>query len=168
MNSKTEKKKLKELRKENKKTLKQRSQDLMAEHEQTVVAYKTIDTAHRQLTASLIDAINADDKATIELLTSKIGVLDKELDRLSKRDKTLTEEIELISRASKNDFEGQSSKWTTVGAWVIGSATTALSAIGLWKSHKAFNEGSLVDKGTKSLAERLNGLFSFTGFFRNQ
>ena len=79
----------------------------------------------------------------------------------------LAEEIELVSKASKNDFDGKSGAWTTVGAWVIGLSTTALSAVGLYKSHKAFNEGSMVDKGTKSLAERLNGLFSFTGFFKN-
>lgn len=166
MDPKTEKKRMKELKKMSKKTLKQTGQNLMAEHEEVLKRYKDVAKAYNAMTATLLTAIDADDSTTTELARSKVGVLKDELDRLMKREKTLAEEIELVSKSLKNDFDGKSGVWTTVGAWVIGAATTGLSAWGLIKSHKAFEDGSMVDKGTKGLAEKLNGLFNFSGFFK--
>lgn len=164
MDPKLEKKKVKELKKMSKKTLKQRSQDLMTEHEDVLNRQKKVQASYNGLTDSLVKAIDAKDEGTINLIKSKMAVIEKGLDRLEKREKMLAEEIELVSKAYKNDFDGKSSAWTTAGAWIVGLMTTGLSAWGLVKSHKSFEDGSMVDKGTKGIAERLNGLFSFMNF----
>ena len=164
MDPKLEKKKMKEIKKMNNRKLKQRSQDLMAEHEDILERYNGVQKAYNGLVASLIKATDAKDESTTELVKSKMSILEKELDRLSKREKTLAEEIDLIEKAQKNNFDGRSGAWMTAGAWIVGMMTTGLSAWGLVKSHKSFEDGSMVDKGTRGIAERLNGLFSFMNF----
>lgn len=164
MDSRTEKQKMKEIQKMNKKTLKQRCQDLMIEHEAELENYRQVQEAYNGLVKSYVKAIQAEDEATAAVVKSKMDVLEKELERLSKREKTLAEEIDLIERAQKNNFDGKSGAWMTAGAWIVGIMTTGLSAWGLVKSHKSFEDGSMVDKGTRGIAERLNGLFSFMNF----
>ena len=164
MDPKLEKKKLKELKKMKKKDLKEMTQNLAAEHKAVAEKYRAIEQNKNTLDACLYSAIDAKDQITAELIKTKISHVKEELDRLAKRQKELAEELELSSRAAKNNFDGKSSAWTTVGAWVCGLGTMALSGFGLYKSHKAFSDGTMVDKGTKGLSEKLSGLFSFMQF----
>ena len=164
MDPKVEKKKLKEMKKMKKRDLKEMAANLAVEHKTVCEKYKTVEESRNTLEKGLFAAIDAHDNTSAEVIKSKMTHLKDELERLAKRQKELAEELELVRRAEKNDFEGKSSAWTTVGAWVVGLGTMALSGVGLYKSHKAFNDGTMVDKGTKSLAERLSGLFSFMQF----
>lgn len=164
MDPKEEKRLIKELKNMKKKELREMAMNLADEHENCVKKYKTVEGAKEALETALFNAIDAKDNSTTEIIKSKMTVLKDELDRLSKREKALTEELELVRRAEKNDYDGKSAKWTTIGAWLIGISTTALSAWGITKSHKAFNDGSMVDKTTKGLAERLSGFLSFMNF----
>lgn len=164
MDKKTEQKKLKELKKMKKKDRKEMEQNLAFEQKLTIERYKVVEANKKALDTALYAAIDAKDQITAEQIKSKITHEVEELERLAKRQKELAEEIELASRAEKNKFDGHSSAWTTVGAWVCGLGTMALSGFGLYKSHQAFDKGAMVDKGTKGLAERLSGLFSFMQF----
>lgn len=163
MDSKIEKKGIKE-RKMKRKDLKEMCQNLASEHKSESEKYKTMEWIKNTLDTQYHIAVDANDQAKAELIKLKIAHVMGELERLAKRQKELTEELELTSRAWKNDFDGKSSAWTTIGAWICGLGTMALSGFGLYKSHQAFDKGSMVDKGTKSLAERLSGLFSFMQF----
>jgi len=167
MDPKTEKKMVKEMKKMKKKELKELCQNLAAEHSAVREKYKLVEANKNRLEKALFAAIDAKDQETAEIIRSKMGVLKDDLERLAKREKALAEECELGSRVSKNDYEGKSSAWTTVGAWIIGGATVALSGWGLFKSHKAFETGEMVDKGTRGLAERMSGLFNFMNFRKN-
>lgn len=164
MDPKVEKKRLKELKKMKKKDLKEMQENLAAEHKTVCEKYKTVEMSRNALETALFTAIDAHDNTSVEVIKSKMSHLKDELERLAKRQKELAEELELASRAGKNDFDGKSGAWTTVGAWICGLGTMGLSAWGLHKSHQAFNDGAMIDKGTKGLAERLSGLFSFMQF----
>lgn len=164
MDKKTEQKKLKELKKMKKRDLKEMCQNLASEHRLACENYRTIKESRDSLEATMFSAMDARDEVATELIKSKMIHLKEELEILAKRQKELAEELELASRAAKNDKDGKSSAWTTVGAWVCGLGTMALSGFGLYKSHQAFDKGTMVDKGTKSMAERLSGLFSFIQF----
>jgi len=164
MDSKTEKKMLKGMKKMKKKELKELCQNLAAEQATVRKKYKIVESQKNQLEKALFAAIDAKDTETAEIIRSKMGVLKDDLERLAKREKTLAEECELASKVTKNDYDGKSSAWTTVGAWLIGGATVALSGWGLFKSHKSFENGEMVDKATRGLAERMSGLFNFMNF----
>ena len=164
MDSKTKNKIEKDMKKMKKRELKELCQNLAADLASTREQYKIVESNKRQLEKSLFTAIDAKDSTTAEIIRSKMGLLNDELERLAKREKALAEECELGSRVAKNDYEGKSSAWTTVGAWVIGGATVFLSGWGLVKSHKTFETGAMVDKGTRGLAERMSGLFNFMNF----
>ena len=166
MNSKTEEKKLKEYRKMKKKRLAELCENLAVEYESVTLKINEMEANKTQLLSSWTAAIDAEDSKTAEVCQSKMTALDKELDRLVKRQKALTEEYELIRRAEKNNFDGKTGVWKTVGAFLIGAGTTAISGWGMFKSHQAFNDGSMVDKATKSLAERASGLMNFFSFLR--
>ena len=170
MNKEIENQKIEELRKMKKRKLKDLEKTLIVERESVVEERNAADASYKTLVrklVSLTDAKDEDKTEDIEKVKSTMAILEKELSRLEKREKALTEELELVSRAFKNDYDGKSGAWTTVGAWIIGAATTGLSAWGLAKSHKAFNDGTMVDKTTRGLAERLSGLFSFMSFRKN-
>lgn len=164
MDPKTEKKELQKLRKMKKSELKDLQLNLADELSFVRKKYKTTEASKNGLEKSLFDAIDAKDSVTTEIIKSKMSVLKDELERLSKREKSLTEELELASKAAKNDFDGKSGAWMTAGAWLIGITTTVLSGWGLRQSHKAFNDGTMVDKSTRGLAERLSGMLSFMNF----
>lgn len=166
MNSKTEEKKLKEYRKMKKKRLSELCENLAVEYESVTLKINEMEAAKTRLEKSWNSAIDAEDDKTAEICQSKMTMLDKELERLVKRQKTLAEEYELIRRAEKNNFDGKTGVWKTVGAFLIGVGTTAISGWGVVKSHQAFNDGSMVDKATKSLAERASGLMNFFSFLR--
>ncbi len=166
MNSKLEEKKLKEYKKMKKKKLAELCENLAVEYESVTMKIGEMEAAKGRLQTSWSKAIDAEDSKTAEVCQSKINMLDKELDCLVKRQKTLAEEYELIRRAEKNNFDGKTGVWKTVGAFLIGVGTTAISGWGIAKSHQAFNDGSMVDKATKSLAERASGLMNFFSFLR--
>ena len=166
MNSKLEEKKLKEYKKIKKKKLTELCENLAVELETVTMKINKMESAQSGLIKSLNAAIDAEDEKTEEVCRSKMTVLEKELERLVKRQKAITEEYELIRRAEKNNFDGKTGVWKTVGAFLIGVGTTAISGWGVVKSHQAFNDGSMVDKATKSLAERASGLMNFFSFLR--
>lgn len=166
MNSKTEEKKLKEYKKLKKKKLAELCENLAVEYETVTMKISKMEAAQSGLVKSLHAAIDAEDSKTEEVCRSKMTVLEKELERLVKRQKAITEEYELIRRAEKNNFDGKTGVWKTVGAFLIGVGTTAISGWGIAKSHQAFTDGSMVDKATKSLAERAQGLMNFFSFLR--
>lgn len=166
MNSKLEEKKLKEYKKLKKKKLAELCENLAVELETVTMKINKMESAQSGLVKSLNAAIDAEDSKTEEVCRSKMAVLEKELERLVKRQKAITEEYELIRRAEKNNFDGKTGVWKTVGAFLIGVGTTAISGWGVVKSHQAFNDGSMVDKATKSLAERASGLLNYFSFLR--
>ncbi len=166
MNSKLEEKKLKEYKKLKKKKLAELCENLAVELETVTMKINQMESAQSGLMKSLNAAIDAEDSKSEEVCRSKMQVLEKELERLVKRQKAITEEYELIRRAEKNNFDGKTGVWKTVGAFLIGVGTTAISGWGVMKSHQAFNDGSLVDKATKSLAERASGLMNYFNFLR--
>ena len=166
MNSKLEEKKLKEYKKLKKKKLAELCENLAVELETVTMKIDKMESAQSGLVKSLNAAIDAEDSKTEEVCRSKMQVLEKELERLVKRQKAITEEYELIRRAEKNNFDGKTGVWKTVGAFLIGVGTTAISGWGVMKSHQAFNDGSMVDKATKSLAERASGLMNYFSFLR--
>ena len=166
MNSKLEEKKLKEYKKLKKKKLAELCENLAVELETVTMKIDKMESAQSGLVKSLNAAIDAEDSKTEEVCRSKMQVLEKELERLVKRQKAITEEYELIRRAEKNNFDGKTGVWKTVGAFLIGVGTTAISGWGVMKSHQAFNDGSMVDKTTKSLAERASGLMNYFSFLR--
>ena len=166
MNSKLEEKKLKEYKKLKKKKLAELCENLAVELETVTMKINQMESAQSGLMKSLNAAIDAEDSKSEEVCRSKMQVLEKELERLVKRQKAITEEYELIRRAEKNNFDGKTGVWKTVGAFLIGVGTTAISGWGVMKSHQAFNDGSLVDKATKSLAERASGLMNYFSFLR--
>lgn len=166
MNSKLEEKKLKEYKKLKKKKLAELCENLAVELETVTMKINKMESAQSGLVKSLNAAIDAEDSKTEEVCRSKMSVLEKELERLVKRQKAITEEYELIRRAEKNNFDGKTGVWKTVGAFLIGVGTTAISGWGVVKSHQAFNDGSMVDKATKSLAERASGLLNYFSFLR--
>ena len=166
MNSKTEEKKLKEFKKMKRKKLAELCENLAVEYDGITRKISVMEEAQSGLIKSRNAAIDADDSKTVEICKSKMDVLEKELERLVKRQKAIAEEYELIRRAEKNNFDGKTGVWKTVGAFLIGVGTTVISGWGVVKSHQAFNDGSMVDKATKSLAERASGLMSFFSFLR--
>lgn len=166
MNSKTEEKKMKEYKKMKKKKLAELCENLAVEYDDITRKISVMEEAQSGLIKSRNAAIDADDSKTVEICKSKMDVLEKELERLVKRQKAIAEEYELIRRAEKNNFDGKTGVWKTVGAFLIGVGTTAISGWGVVKSHQAFNDGSMVDKATKSLAERASGLMNFFSFLR--
>lgn len=166
MNSKTEEKKLKEYRRMKKKKLAELCENLAVEYETVTMKINEMEANKTRLMKAWTASLDAEDNKTAEVCQSKMTALDKELDRLVKRQKALTEEYELIRRAEKNNFDGKTGVWKTVGAFLIGAGTTAISGWGMFKSHQAFNDGSMVDKATKSLAERASGLMNFFSFLR--
>jgi len=166
MNSKTEEKKLKEFKKMKRRKLAELCENLAVEYETVTMRINEMEANKTGLLRSWTKAIDAEDSKTAELCQSKMTGLDKELERLVKRQKALAEEYELIRRAEKNNFDGKTGVWKTVGAFLIGVGTTAISGWGVVKSHQAFNDGSMVDKATKSLAERASGLMNFFSFLR--
>lgn len=164
MDPKTEKKMMNAMKKMKKKELREMCQNLAAEHTAIREKYKLVEESKNRLEESLFAAIDAKDVETAEIIRSKMSILKDDLERLVKREKTLAEECELVSRVTKNNFDGKSSAWITAGAWLIGSATVFLSGWGLVKSHKSFETGEMVDKGTRGLAERMNALINFMSF----
>lgn len=166
MNSKLEEKKLREYRKLKKKKLAELCENLAVELETVTMKINKMEGAQGGLVKSLNAAIDAEDSKTEAVCRSKMAVLEKELERLVKRQKAITEEYELIRRAEKNNFDGKAGAWKTVGAFLIGIGTTAISGWGISKSHKAFEDGSMVDKATKSLAEKASGLMNFFSFLK--
>lgn len=164
MDKKTEQKKLKELKKMKKKDRKEMEYNISFEHKLVVDRYKAVKANKEALDKQLYAAIDAKDQTTAEIIKSKISHEIDELKILASRQKELADELELVSRADKNKFDGKTSAWNTVGAWVCGLGTMALSGFGLYKSHQAFDKGAMIDKGTKSIAERLSGMFSFMQF----
>ena len=164
MDSKTEKKMEAKMKTMKKKELKELCQNLAMEQAVVREKYKAVETNKNQLEKALFAAIDAKDTSSAELINSKMSILKDELERLAKREKTLAEECELASKVIKNDYDGKSSAWMTVGAWIIGAATVGLSGWGLVKSHKSFEKGEMVDKATRGLAERMSGLFNFMNF----
>ena len=164
-NPKTENKIAKLTRKE-KNALASLGENLVNEHKSVAERYKMMDHTYSSLANDLISALNKHDSKEVEDVKAKMLVVKDELDRLSKREKSLSEEIESINKAIKNDFDAKAGMWSTLGAWIIGGGTLILSGFGLVKSHKAFENGDMVDKGTRSLAEKMNALFSFFNFKR--
>jgi len=164
MDPKTQEQMLKEMKKMKKKQLKELQLDLADEQMAVQRKYKEVEASRDKLEKELFDAIDAKDSAKMDDVKAKLSILKDNLERLAKREKALSEELELASKVKKNGFDGESGIWMTVGAWVMGAATTGLSAWGLVKSHKSFEDGTLIDKSTKGLAERLSGLFSFMSF----
>lgn len=149
-----------------KKKLAELCENLAVEYETVTKNIDAMEIAQSGLVKARNAAIDADDNKTVEICKSKMEVLEKELERLVKRQKAIAEEYELIRRAEKNNFDGKTGVWKTVGAFLIGVGTTAISGWGVVKSHQAFNDGSMVDKATKSLAERASGLMNFFSFLR--
>ena len=164
MDAKMERKRMKELQKMSKKELIRKRKDFVDQQDELNDRLKVVQDQHDQLVMSLVTAIKGKDQTNAGLIKSQIEVMDKELEYMNKREKALTEEIELISRAIKNDDEGMSSRWSMVGSWVIGGLGLGLTGWGLYKSHKTFEDGSMVDKGTKSLAEKINPFELFKRF----
>ena len=82
MDSKNEKKKIKELRKMKKRDLKEMCQNLASEHSAVVVKYKAAEENKNTLDGLLYSAIDAKDQATAELIKSKITHVKEELERL--------------------------------------------------------------------------------------
>lgn len=157
MDNKTKEKKLKEFKKMNKTSLRIKGQDLIDQHDLVSSRLKELQRYHASLTKSLVSAYEADDeeKTSVPLIKSQLEAVERELETFAKREKALTEEIELVSRALKNDFEGGSARWSVIGSWVAALGGLGLSGYGMWKSHKTFEDGTMVDKTTKSAAERL-------------
>ena len=104
MNSKLEEKKLKEYKKLKKKKLAELCENLAVELETVTMKIDKMESAQSGLVKSLNAAIDAEDSKTEEVCRSKMQVLEKELERLVKRQKAITEEYELIRRAEKNNL----------------------------------------------------------------
>lgn len=166
MDAKMEKKRMKELKKMNKAALERRRQEFIDDQKDVLRSIRLEESNHATLILNLDTATQAKDASTTTVIESRLRVSERHLEYLNKRERALTEEIELISKAMKSDTEGMSAKWGMVGSWVIGGLGLGLSGWGLYKSHKSFNDGSMVDKGTKSLAEKINPLNLFKMFGR--
>ena len=147
--------------------LKRNGKALLEEHLTVLARYSSLDVRYAKLTNDLSAAIEAEDTDEIEKIKASMALIKEELDRLSKREKSLTDEVEMINAARKDDLEGKSAAWKTAGAWFIGTTTLVLRGLGLLASHRAFENGDLVDKQTRSLAERLSGLLNFFNFVKS-
>lgn len=167
MDPKTKKKMQKEMQKMRKKDLKEKCEVLAEKHSAVQKRIEVIEKAKSNLETDLFTAIDAKDGTTTEIIKSKMAYYKEELERLTKREKTLAEECELFSKGYEERYNGESSMWGTVGAWIVGLGTAVLSGYGIFKSHKAFDDGTLVDKGTKSLAEKMSGIREYLMFWRH-
>jgi flagellar motor switch protein FliG len=83
MDSKTEKKMLKDMKKMKKKELKELCQNLAAEQAAVRKKYKVVEASKNQLEKALFAAIDAKDTETAEIIRSKMGVLKDDLERLA-------------------------------------------------------------------------------------
>ena len=164
MNKKQEAKRIKELRKLNRGALEKRRQEFIDDQRDVLRAIRLEQQNHSDLIMNLDSATKSKDASTATVIEGRLKVSERHLEYLTKRERALTEEIELIGKALKAEDDSSANKWMTIGSWVIGGAGLGLSGIGLYKSHKAFNDGSMVDKGTKSMAEKINPLNLFKAF----
>lgn len=175
--NKTDGNKIKILTRKEKDALRQMGETLLKEHDSILKRYKKLETAYTSLATDLVNAYDTEvndgddiaEKAKnrrIDTIKAKMAVVKDELERLSKRENSISEEVASINKAIKDDFDAKTGAWTTVGAWLIGGASVVLSGWGLAKSHKAFEDGTMVDKPTRGLAERINALFNFFNFKR--
>lgn len=168
MDNRTEKKRLKELKKMKKRALITRREEFLDQQKTVSIELEETQQNYNALNRSLISVLESEnkDKAEVaEVLQHQIEVAEKKLKNLNEREKLLTEEIELMSRALKNDADAKAGKGMLVGSLIMGTVSAGLSGWGLWKSHTSFEDGSMVDKATKSTAERINPFDSFKKFF---
>ena len=167
MDPKTKKKMEKEMKKMRKKDLREKCEVLAEQHSTVQRRIAAIEKAKSNMETDLFKAIDANDNSTIEIIKSKMTYYKEELDRLTKREKTLAEETELFSKGYEERYSGDSSMWGTVGAWIVGLGSAVISGYGIVKSHKSFNDGSMVDKGTKNIAEKISGIREYLMFWRH-
>lgn len=138
------------------KRLTEKMQDLIEQQNQVKKNREDLEPKRDLIRKKLDEAIENHEEKEETVLRKRFELYNDELKKLNERDKLLDEQIELISRALKNTAEGSFSKWNVIGSWFIGLTGLGLSGWGIWKSHRVFETGDMVDKSTKSLAEKIN------------
>lgn len=156
MDKKQERKMLKELRKLNKTALEKRRREFLGDLEAVQRNIRIEQGNRADLIMSLDSAAKSEDSSSATIIEGRLKVSERHLDYLTKRERALTEEIELIGKALKSEDDVSNNKLLTVGSWLAAGSGLVLSGLGLYASHKSFNDGSMVDKGTKSLAEKIS------------
>ena len=156
MDKKQESKCMKELKKLNKVELEKRCQEFLGDLKDVQRAIRLEQQNRADLTLNLDSAMRSKDESTTTIIEGRLKVSERHLDYLTGREKAITEEVDVIKKILKGEDDVALNKLATLGAWFAAGSGLVLSGFGMWKSHKAFNDGSMVDKNTKSLAEKIN------------
>lgn len=102
-----------------------------------------------------IAAFKANDTVSIPVIEAQIEMIEKTISEKDKRYKMNADILEVYSKVSKNDKEGDSaSVGTAIGA-VTGLGGLALAFIGLKKAYNSDMEGTLINKKTLDWVQRL-------------
>lgn len=166
MDKKQEKKLMKELRKMNKLALEKRRQEFLDDLKDVQRSIRLEQQNRADLSLNLDSATKSKDSSTAMIIDGRLKVSERHLDYLTKREMALTEEIEVIGKALRSEDDVSANKKMNIASCIVGGAGLGLSGLGLYMSHKGFNDGSMIDKGTKSLAEKINPHSLFKMFQR--
>lgn len=169
MDKKTEAKKLKENRKLKKRAVLERQEYFLDHQKAVTLEVIAVQTKLQNLERAYEIALVANDKdydgPSLAVIKEQMDYFQSKFDSLGKREKMLTEEIELLDRAMKSKSDSKTSKWIALGSIAAVLSSLGLSGFGLVKSYKAFDDGILVDKGTRSLAEKIDPIRIFVSLF---
>lgn len=171
MDKKTEARKLKENRKLKKRAVLERQEYFLDEQLKVTLEANEVQTKLHSLEKAYEIALSAGkdyEGPSLVVIKEQMTYFRSKLEDLSKREKMLTEEIELLDRAMKSKSDSTSGKWMAFGSIAAVLSSLGLSGFGLVKSYKAFDDGQLVDKGTRSLAEKIDPLRIFGSLFKKK
>jgi len=108
-----------------------------------------------RLKSDEIAAFKANDTTSISVLEAQIEMVEKAITEKDKRYKMNADILEVYSKVSKNDKEGDGASVSSAIGAITGLGGLALGFIGLKKAYNSDLEGSLVNKKTLDWVQRL-------------
>ena len=147
-----------EVMKKNKQTLSKEKQDLQNRQEILRVRKEALLDERKSLRRDLYAAKKSKKEDDIELIQMQLDDIETDIKDINFEYKMNSECLDCYEKVSKSKSEGRGSALSTVFGGIATAATIALGAESLRKAYKSDEEGTLVNKKTLDVFNRINPL----------
>ena len=157
---------VKDLKKKNRQTLLREQRDLQDRQAELRNRKEMLQDRREELRDNLYATMKAKDKDSEDLILKQLEEIRNDISEINSEYKTNSEALECYSKISKNKEEGKSSLVATLFTGVGTGAAIWLGKKSLENAYKSDTDGTLVNKKSLDVFNRLNPLKMIQHFRR--